>query len=120
MLRMAIKVTETIYYCTDLDRACAFYAALGWKLVEKQAWGWAAFEIDGRARLGLLRTHDPEIPRPRVGIQTSDIAAEVANLRSLGVDVDELQGDAVGIRAVNFRDPDGNEVFLWDDGSGKL
>jgi catechol 2,3-dioxygenase-like lactoylglutathione lyase family enzyme len=126
---MAIRVTETIYYCRDLDRAVEFYQSkLGYTLIEKEDWGWACLSVDGVARVGLLlesviRTPGElgdEMPQPRLAIKTDAIEAEIERLKANGVKVDELKGDPGTMRAVNFFDEDGNRFFLWDDGSGTL
>jgi catechol 2,3-dioxygenase-like lactoylglutathione lyase family enzyme len=122
---MPTKVSETIYYVNDLDVAVESYQRqLGFKLIEKQDWGWALFEVGG-GRLGLLteavwkqagEDYDG-LPRPRLAFQTDDIDGEVARLKAAGVDVGEFHGKSAEMRAVTFRDACGNEFFLWDDGS---
>jgi catechol 2,3-dioxygenase-like lactoylglutathione lyase family enzyme len=123
---MATRVSETIYYVHDLDKAVAFYRdQLGFELLDKQDWGWALFSVDGAAKVGLLTEAvwrqsgaDYDIlPHPRLAMRTNDIEGEVARLKSAGVSVGEIQGDVGKMRAVTYRDLCGNEFFLWDDGS---
>jgi catechol 2,3-dioxygenase-like lactoylglutathione lyase family enzyme len=125
---MVTKVSETIYYIHDLDQAVEFYTQkLGWTLIEKLDWGWAQLSIDGTARVGLLteavwaaKNKEDGLPRPRIGLQTIAIEAEVARLRAAGVTCEDVKGEPGTMRAVNFTDLDGNEFFLWDDGQGKF
>jgi catechol 2,3-dioxygenase-like lactoylglutathione lyase family enzyme len=123
---MAIRVSETIYYVHDLEAAVNFYRdQLGWKLVDKQEWGWALFDVDGTSKVGLLTEAiwrqsgaDYEVlPHPRLGLKTDGIEGEVARLKASGIGVDSITGEPGKMQAVTFRDLCGNEFFLWDDGS---
>lgn len=122
---MATRMSETIYYVHDLDEAVESYQKnLGFKLIQKQDWGWALLELYG-GKVGLLTEAiwkqsgaDYEgMPQPKMAFQTDDIDGEVAKLIEAGADVDELKGEPGSMRAVVFRDLCGNEFFLWDDGS---
>lgn len=118
---MAMTVSETIYYVRDLDAAVSFYAEkLGWRLIERAEWGWAQFDVDGSARVGLLAESvgpgGTQFPCPRLGLKTDDLEAEIAGLRKAGVRVDEPVGDPGGTRATTFHDSDGNAFFLWSEG----
>lgn len=122
---MTTIVSETIYYVDDLDAAVEFYTqALGWKLLDKQNWGWARLDVDGRARVGLMAKTvwgaDGERPVPRIGLQTIEMDAEIERLCTAGVRMDEVIGEPGSIRALTFYDNDGNAFFLWDDSSGQL
>lgn len=126
---MAWKLSETLITVSDLDAALAFHIdKLGFSLIEKQEWGFALLTPDGASRIGLLaaasgnpnwKDGDP-LPAPCVALRTDDIEAEVRRLETAGVDVDPVQGEAGTLRAVGFRDQDGIDYFLWDDGSGEL
>ncbi len=126
---MAWKVTETMILVSDLDASIHHYVdVLGFNLIEKQEWGFAMLTPDGAAHVGLLdvkssdsdwKPGDP-MPPPRVALQTDDIEAEALRLREAGADIDNVVGEPGTLRAIGFRDRDGNRFFLWDDGSGSL
>jgi predicted enzyme related to lactoylglutathione lyase len=109
-----------------LEEAVEFYTTrLGWTLVEKFDWGWAALEVDGSARVGLLteaawKEKGEGLPRPRLALQTIDIEGEVKRLKAAGVACEHVEGEPGTLRAVTFTDHEGNAFFLWDDGQGKL
>lgn len=117
---MSMTVSETIYYVRDFDAAVSFYAEkLGWRLIEKLDWGWAQFDVDGIARVGLLaESAGPQgsgFPSPRVGLKTDDLDREIQCLREVGVKVEDPVGEPGQTRATTFYDPDGNLYFLWSE-----
>lgn len=116
-----MTVSETIYYVRDFEAAVRFYSeSLGWRLIEKQDWGWAQFEVDGAARVGLLaESVGPKgegFPSPRLGLKTDDLDVEVCRLREAGIRVEDPVGEKGQTRATTFFDPDGNPYFLWSEG----
>lgn len=119
---MDYRVTETMVHTADFDAAIAFYRdVLGWKQTTNTDWGWATFEIPGGAVLGVLAWSEPDaLPAPKVGLQTDDIEAFVAEMTAKGIRTDAIKGQPGSTRCVNFFDPDGNAFFVWDDGSGKI
>lgn len=118
---MAMSQTETIYYVRNLDAAVEFYVQkLGWRLIERADWGWAQFDVDGTARVGLLlestAPQEEGLPRPRIGLQTDDLEAEIEKLKASGVRVADPAGKPGETRATTFWDLDGNAYFLWSNG----
>ncbi len=126
---MARRITETLYFVRDLDKAIPFYTeSLGMRLITHQDWGFALLAADESHFVGLLqddvwkapRHHADALPVPRLSYKTDDIDGEVARLREKGVLVEEVSGEGDQVRAAIFRDEDMNPFFLWDDGSGTL
>lgn len=126
---MARRVSETMYFVRDLDAAIEFYTVrMGCELTEKHEWGFAVVELPGGQRLGLCQVQEFEptwkpgdpMPAPRVAIQTTDIEADHMLMTRAGVQSTEPKGDPGAIRYLSITDPDGNLIFLWDDGSGKF
>ena len=116
---MAIVVSETIYIVEKLDSAIAFYSQLGFQLLEKQDWGWALFSLPGGNKIGLLERSvcNSENNAPRIAFKSDDIESERNRLKSLGVEVSDIEREPSTIRSFSWRDVDGNSFFVWDDGS---
>jgi catechol 2,3-dioxygenase-like lactoylglutathione lyase family enzyme len=119
---------------TDQDRSLAFYEALGFERRNDIPWGdgyrWVeVYPPNGTAGIALVPPH----PEDRTGLQTGiilntrDINASHAQMKSSGVDVDAEIARvgapaAIRIGAVElagpvppmfwFRDPDGNTLLL--------
>jgi catechol 2,3-dioxygenase-like lactoylglutathione lyase family enzyme len=125
---MARKLTETMYIVQDLDSAIAFYSAtLGCRLVRRHDWGFAFLEIESGASFSLMTKacfgnfgRENDSFGPRLCFATDDIEVEVAKLNAAGVVSTQIVGKMGENRAVNVFDADGNAIFLWEDGSGKL
>jgi catechol 2,3-dioxygenase-like lactoylglutathione lyase family enzyme len=118
-----LHITETIFSVRDIDAAIRFYTeTLGFRLTERQDWGWAVIEDNGQ-RIGLVLDKwmrdegapQEVLPIPQIGMKTDDIEAEVAALRAKGLDVVGPQGEPGATRTATFRDPSGNCIFLWCD-----
>jgi catechol 2,3-dioxygenase-like lactoylglutathione lyase family enzyme len=117
-----MTITETIFCVRDMDEAVKFYVeALGFRVTERQDWGWAIIEDNGQ-RIGLVPDKwmrdegaPDEHPVPHIGVMTEDIETEVASLRRKGIKVGDPQGEKGSTRTVIFRDPSGNRIFLWSD-----
>ena len=102
-------------YVSDMARSKTFYAEkLGWKLGtdEPHVAGFAF----GSGYLVLVAHPDKESEAAKgnggmyVEVQVEDVNAEHARLKSLGVQVSELQDLPWGERNFSFSDPDG---YLW-------
>jgi catechol 2,3-dioxygenase-like lactoylglutathione lyase family enzyme len=121
---MARRVSETLYFVRDLDRAIQFYTQkVGYTLQHRYDWGFAIVSVDGHGNLGLmLETEwereypdDDSLPRPRMAIQTDQFEEDLHHLRQMGVPTSSVQGKPGGRRAVSFFDPEENAVLLWSD-----
>jgi len=123
---------------TDQDRSVAFYTALGFEKRADFPWGdgyrWVElYPPSGNAGIALVPPRPGDGPRLTTGIilNTDDVDATHAQLRSIGVDVDadvaRVGAPAcVRIGAVDlagpvppmfwFRDPDGNALLVVQPG----
>jgi catechol 2,3-dioxygenase-like lactoylglutathione lyase family enzyme len=107
---------------SDLARSKKFYSeTLGWKLGtdEKDVAGLAF----GNAYLVVHVV--PKLSSPAgasmyVEVQVDDVNAEHARLKSLGVEVSELQDQHWGERNFSFRDPDGHTWFYGQATQGHM
>jgi catechol 2,3-dioxygenase-like lactoylglutathione lyase family enzyme len=112
----AIKMSfdAVFYYVADLDRAVAFYRdVLGFRLVSRDFV--ARFDIDGVLFELVPAPHDRTVSgagNGRLCLQVANIQETVKQLRERGVDTSEVKEVAGGFLSF-FRDPDGNELCLW-------
>ena len=101
---------------TDMKRARAFYEGiLGFKPSMESAGGaWVESEIGG-STLGLGSYGEGWKPSPDgtcVGLETNDLDAEVARLKSKGVTVHMEITDTPVCRFAIISDPDGNKILI--------
>jgi catechol 2,3-dioxygenase-like lactoylglutathione lyase family enzyme len=105
---------------TDQDRALAFYRdVLGMELVRDNPMGhagrWVQVRPVGAQTTITLVTWFESMPAGSLTglvLETDDLDAEVARLRSLGADMDEVvRNQAWGASAV-IRDPDRNHLVI--------
>jgi catechol 2,3-dioxygenase-like lactoylglutathione lyase family enzyme len=123
---------------TDQDRSVAFYTALGFEKRSDFPWGdgyrWVEiYPPSGNAGIALVPPRPGDATRMTTGIilNTDDIDATHAHLRSIGVDVDAEVARVgaparIRIGAVElagpvppmfwFRDPDGNALLMVQPG----
>ncbi len=113
-----LKLTfDAVYYhVTDMERAIAFYRdTLGLRLTSR---GYVArFDIDG-----VLFELVPNAPgnvlpgtgNARLSLGVTDIQQAVATLQARGVATTPIKTEPGGLLSY-FRDPDGNEICLWQN-----
>jgi len=102
------------YHVTDLDRAIGFYTSvLGFRLASRDAV--ARFFVDG-VLFELVPATDPDVlsgrGNARLTLAVKRIEAAVEELRAKGVAVSEIRAVSNG-RLASLKDPDGNELVLW-------
>jgi catechol 2,3-dioxygenase-like lactoylglutathione lyase family enzyme len=102
------------YYTSDLERSARFYVdVLGFKLVSRDVV--ARFDVDG-VLFELVPTRDESKLRgagnARLCLQVDDINEALKDLDGKQVQTTKPQPKQGGLLA-SFRDPDGNEICLW-------
>jgi predicted enzyme related to lactoylglutathione lyase len=105
---------------TDQDRAKAFYLdKLGFELVADTAMGpdqrWVQVRpAGGDTSITLVTWFDTMPPGSAKGtvVESDDLDADVAAIRSRGVDISDGIQEAPWGRFVTFDDPDGNGIVL--------
>ncbi len=98
------------YYVSDLNSAVQFYRErVGLKLNSQDEV--ARFHIDG-VLFELVPGKPGGQGNGRLALRVADINAACAELKSKGVPVSEIEDKSNG-RLAFFRDPDGNEIALW-------
>lgn len=102
------------YYVSEMERAMRFYSdVLGFKLVSRDVV--ARFEVDGilfELVPAADRSKRQGTGNARLALRVDDIQQALNNLRAQGVPVTPAENKGTGILAF-FRDPDGNEICLW-------
>ena len=113
-----LKLTfDAVYYhVTDMEKAIAFYRdTLGFRLTSRDYV--ARFDIDG-----VLFELVPNAPgnvlpgtgNARLSLGVTDIQQAVTVLQAKGVSTTPVKAEPGGLLSF-FRDPDGNEICLWQN-----
>jgi predicted enzyme related to lactoylglutathione lyase len=110
----AFRFDCVFYYVSDLDRAIEFYTTMfGLRLSSRDAL--ARFHLDD-VLIELVPTKDPGAldgrGNARLALAVTEIEGAVRSLRAKGVAVSDVQRVSNG-RLASLRDPDGNEILLW-------
>ena len=115
-------ITVAMFTVADQDAAIAFYTGtLGFELRGDDRFGeqgenrWVEVAPPGsRTRLALNPPMGGAPGGSTIGVQSADVEAEHARLRSLGVDVDELMRVPGAPLLFMMRDPDGNHLAVTE------
>ena len=111
---MKVNFDAVFYYVSDLEKSIPFYRdVLGFQFVSQDAV--ARFHIGG-VLFEVVPTENREKLRgrgnARLCLKVDDINAALAELQGQGIRTGEAAQKENGILA-SFRDPDGNEICLW-------
>jgi len=111
---MKFKFDAVFYYVSDLDCAVRFYRnVLGFKLhsrdyVARFYLGAVLFELVPTPDSGKLQGKG----NARLCLEVENIQDSISELRAKGVAIQDAETKENGT-LTSFRDPDGNEVCLW-------
>ena len=115
-----LSFDAVFYYVRDMDRSIRFYREkLGLPLVSRDFV--ARFDIDGVLfELVPAPKNEPVsgAGNARLCFQVQEIKQAIAQLRSKGVETSEIKSEPGGL-LVFFKDPDGNELCLWQYTNGR-
>jgi len=109
-------VVETALYVDDMDRAVAFYRdVLELELIRRSGEEWSQLAA-GSVQVGLHGAGSGPIrPGGTLAFTVEDLDATKVKLVERGVVVGhEGGGDSLGPRFVEFNDPDGNVLALFE------
>jgi catechol 2,3-dioxygenase-like lactoylglutathione lyase family enzyme len=111
---MKPRFDAIFYYVSNLERAIHFYTdILGFRLSSHDAV--ARFDLDG-VLFELVPTQDRNKlsgqGNARVCLQVEDVQQVLGELRIKGVPTSQAEDKQNGVLG-SFRDPDGNELCLW-------
>jgi len=111
---LKLSFDAIFYYVSDIEDSIAFYRdVLGLPLVSRDYV--ARFDLDGVLIELVPRPPGMVVPgsgNARLCFSVSDIGEAVENLRAHGITTGEIKHQTGG-RLAMFRDPDGNELALW-------
>jgi uncharacterized protein len=114
---MAGVINHVEFPADDVERAKRFYSAVaGWDYQEMEGYGgyWLFSTGDGTGgAIGTRGTAAPEKLRVYITIDSVE-AGLAAALANGGTQVDEIQDVPGQGRFATVRDPEGNEVSLWE------
>ncbi len=117
---LKLSFDAVFYYVSDIERSVAFYReTLGLPLVSRDFV--ARFDVDGVLFELVPTPHGQAISGPgnaRLCFQVPDIHEALAQLKSRGVEATPVKAEPGGLLAF-FKDPDGNELCLWQYTNGK-
>jgi catechol 2,3-dioxygenase-like lactoylglutathione lyase family enzyme len=107
------------YYASDLERAISFYSdVLGLTVSSRDVV--ARFDIDG-VLFELVPSRDERKVggdgNARLCLKVDDIIEAVEYLKTKGTHAGDIQKVENG-KLASFKDPDGNEICLWQYDSG--
>jgi|GraSoiStandDraft_43_1057313.scaffolds.fasta_scaffold07845_1 catechol 2,3-dioxygenase-like lactoylglutathione lyase family enzyme len=114
--RHKLKLTfdAVFYYVTDMETSIAFYRdTLGLHMASRDFV--ARFDVDGVLLELVPMPPGSVVPgngNARLCLAVGDMNETVAQLRSVGIQTSNIK-DKKGGRIAFFRDPDGNELSLW-------
>ena len=117
---MSFHFDAVFYYVSDLKRAINFYQnVLGFMLTSQDAV--ARFDVDG-VLFEVVPSDDPAMlsgeGNARLCLRVHNLEEAIQQLQRKGVHVMEPQVKRGG-RLSSFRDPDGNEICLWEYAKSK-
>jgi catechol 2,3-dioxygenase-like lactoylglutathione lyase family enzyme len=96
----------------DFVRARRFYEEQLGLEVEVQVAETVRYRCGGGTGLAIFERPMTPVDRTVAAFEVADIEAEVADLRSRGVEVEGVITPASGIRRAFFKDPDGNIIGM--------
>jgi catechol 2,3-dioxygenase-like lactoylglutathione lyase family enzyme len=119
--KLKLSFDTIFYYVTDMEAAIAFYRdTLGLPLVSQ---GYVAqFDLDG-VLIELVPlppgTVVPGSGNGRLCFSVANLQESVEQIHARGVTTSKIKEKKDG-RLVFFRDPDGNELCLWEYANAKV
>lgn len=105
------------YYVSDMERAIRFYQdVLGFRFLSRDVV--ARFDVDG-VLFELVPASEPsKAPNGALCLKVEDVEQALKQLRAQGVRTHPARSKKTGTLA-SFKDPDGNELYLWQYGHEK-
>jgi predicted enzyme related to lactoylglutathione lyase len=116
---LKLSFDTVFYYVNDMNRSIAFYGeTLGLPLISRDFV--ARFNINGTLFELVPTRHEQAVPGPgnaRLCFKVQNIEETVRQLKARGVSTSEIKPERGGLLAF-FKDPDGNELCLWQYTTG--
>jgi catechol 2,3-dioxygenase-like lactoylglutathione lyase family enzyme len=113
--KLSLSFDAVFYYVSDMDASLAFYRdKLGLPLVSHDYV--ARFDLDGVLIELVPRPPGATVPasgNARLCFSVANLQETVEQMHARGVETSEIQ-EKKGGKLAFFRDPDGNELCLWE------
>ena len=113
--KLQLAFDALFYYVTDMETSIAFYRdTLGLQMVSRDYV--ARFDVDGVLLELVPMPPGSVVPgngNARLCFVVRDLSDTVAQLRARGIQTSDIKDKKDG-RLAFFRDPDGNELSLWE------
>ena len=113
--KLQLSFDTVFYYVTDMDASIAFYRdTLGLPLVSHDYV--ARFDLDGVLIELVPRPPGSVVPgsgNARLCFSVANLEETLQQMRARGIATSEIKHKKEGVLAF-FRDPDGNELCLWE------
>jgi catechol 2,3-dioxygenase-like lactoylglutathione lyase family enzyme len=116
-----MRLNQVTVATHDVERAIAFYRALGLELIVHSP-HYARFVCpEGRSTFSVHRTDAPVATSTVVYFECDDLDATVAALKQAGLAFDTGPADQPWLwREARLSDPDGNPVCLFHAGTNRI
>ena len=116
-----MRLNQVTVATHDVERAIAFYRALGLELIV-QSPHYARFVCpEGRSTFSVHLASGPIATSTVVYFECDDLDARVATLKRDGLAFDSDPADQTWLwREARLRDPDGNPICLFHAGSNRI
>jgi catechol 2,3-dioxygenase-like lactoylglutathione lyase family enzyme len=113
--KLKLSFDAVFYYVTDMDASIAFYRdTLGLPLVSHDYV--ARFDVDGVLIELVRRPPGSLVPgsgNARLCFSVSNLQETLEQMHACGIVTSDIK-DRKGGKLASFRDPDGNELCLWE------
>jgi catechol 2,3-dioxygenase-like lactoylglutathione lyase family enzyme len=113
--KLKLSFDTVFYYVTDMDASIAFYRdTLGLQMVSHDYV--ARFDLDGVLIELVPRPPGSVVPgsgNARLCFSVANLQKTLEQIRARGIATSEIKDKKDG-RLAFFRDPDGNELCLWE------
>jgi catechol 2,3-dioxygenase-like lactoylglutathione lyase family enzyme len=104
------------YYVSDINRGIRFYRdVLGFKFISRDVV--ARFNVDGVLFEIVPAPYEGQLPQngnARLCLRVDQVEEALRELKLKGVRANPAQDKGTGVLG-SFKDPDGNEICLWQD-----
>ena len=116
-----MRLNQVTVATHDVERAIAFYRALGLELIVHSP-HYARFVCpDGRCTFSVHRTDAPIATTTVVYFECDDLDAKVSELKRAGLTFDSDPADQPWLwREARLSDPDGNPLCLYYAGTNRI
>lgn len=115
---MAITYSEMVHFVPNpTNTANLMVSAFGWEIIETFQDSWVLLKTPGEGKIGFMQHEGKEgqpWPHAMAAFRSDQIEADIAQLRTNGLDVSEVKKSADMWHAM-YVDPHGNKFMIWQE-----